>query len=424
MIQTIFGHLKKGQLSGVQRSLLMIFTIFALCVLVEPAYIAATSESIHRMYRVLKIGVALITAFLFFIARIKMDGIIIGIILFEVELLLSTAVSGELYAWFQDGAYVIVLILLMQSVAYICPTVLFNALSVVLGSYVHINTICWLTFPQGMYRHAHGYWNCWFLGYDNIAVPIILLATFCAVYSITMHRNKWLLWDISVLVSGLSFIFIQKIATGIVSIIFFILMFLFALNKSFRNFIGKNKYIFVVMIISLFFFIQFIGINGEFLKQILASLGKNNTFSGRTNVWRIAWNDLMNKGLFWGRGVISGAAYSRRFGLIWVTHLHCYYLQVIYEGGAVSFAIMVFLIFHGLSRYDKTLKKVSSIIFLLGLVTYMLAWQVEAYDAITRYFVIALSLVYNTPVFEKDFSIYKPRKKICFILGKQIRKRK
>lgn len=313
----------------------MFFSIIALCILIEPAMIAEVSGSVHRIYSILKVFVAINVLFLFFAYRLRPSKLAVIAIVFELMLFLPTIMNrmSSVSDWFKDGAYLIILIFLMQILLKVDPVILIDSLSVVLGSYVHINTICRLIFPGGMYRsQALGYMNCWFLGYDNVAIIFIILSASLAFYR-TEFRGRTSLWDLSVLVSGLAFTFMTGVATAIISESAFWLFLVVCKNEHIRKLACKAKWVVLGMFI-VFFLIQFIFTAGNaLLTKLFLLLGKSSTFSGRTRVWLWAWAEMALTGNWWGHGTLQSEDYLRMTRIGFAVHLHSYYLQIIFEGG-------------------------------------------------------------------------------------------
>ena len=96
-----------------------------------------------------------------------------------------------------------------------------------------------------------------------------------------------------------------------------------------------------------------------------------------------------------GQGYFTAIEYEKHFGGIWITHLHCYYLQVLYEGGIIAFGSLFALIFRSMAIFDRTERNYTETIFLIGVFAVLLVWQVEAYLTIIRYFFIAFFLLCN-----------------------------
>lgn len=381
-----------------RKCLLLTYSVFVLLVLFEPAYIAITS--FHLFFRIAKWLVAFFAIFAFIVRKIKLNVVLVGTIMFEGLLLLSTIVNGAAVGdWVKNCAYIIILMLFVQTVMEQDAQILLVSLSVVLGLYTHINTVCRVLYPLGMYTTSSaGYQNCWFLGYDNCAGVIIQLAITVALFRILNFKDRFLFWEWSVLLSGCWFILVQGIATSIVAEMCFFTVVLASGNEQIKKIFLKGTIVVLGMFL-LFFLIQFVSIQERSIfSSVFKELGRNTTFTGRTRIWSIAWRDIHNYGWLLGRGQQTGEMYQRHLGdRVWA-HLHSYYLQVIYEGGFLSFAALFGVLIYVTAHFDKGKYSHRYMTFLAGLLAIMLMWQTEAYSDLIKYGFIILSLMYNTPL--------------------------
>lgn len=407
----------QGTLSFTQRLGWMLFSVFVIAVLVEPAYISqAQIGMLHRVFSISKYIAAGSVIFLYLIRRPKMDGFLMGCVVFETVLLLSTISNfANMGNWLRDSAYVIIFVLFLQIMMDTDGELLLRMLSMVLGMYVNINTLSKLLYPGGLYKHSMGYRNCWFLGYDNVACVIILTAMSVSLFRIFLYRKKWMIWDWSVVIGGVWFTFSLNVATAVVAMVGSFLLLILTGFKWVRAKIGK-AWLIIVGMIGLFLFIQFFFTqeNGLF-SFIFQILGKNINFSGRAPLWQKAWHELGGVNIIFGLGIHDDSEYVAHFGKFWQVHLHCYYLQVIYEGGLVAFGAVLGWLLHAARRFDQTEHRYCAMIFLAGLLAIMLMWQMEASNNLVRYFVIVLFLLNNAKEFESLGSQYQcPKWRLVF----------
>lgn len=384
-----------------QKCLLLIYSLFVILVLFEPDYF--TTTPLHRIFQVTKCIAALLTIVIFVNQKINLNALIIGTTVFEIWLLFSTVVNhSAIDIWIKNCAYVIVLILFAQTVLEMDAHILPLALSIVLGLYTHINTICRLLFPAGMYISRTGKLNCWLLGYDNCACLMILLSIIIALFRILYYRNHFMIWEWSVLISGLWFIFSQGVATTIIAIVLFFIFLVVSKNKIIRKCFSKGTLIVFSMLL-LFFLLQFVSIQDRSVFSfIFDSLGKNTTFTGRTRVWAVAWEEIKSGGWILGMGLQSMDMYSRLFGgRSWIT-VHNYYLQIIFEGGFVAFVIFFTVLIYTAIRFDRGKYSYAYMPLLAGLLAMMMMWQAEAYEDLVKYGFVLLSLMYNAETFVSD----------------------
>ena len=381
--------------------LVTILSVIVFCVLIEPAYlydaeVGGAIGIVHNGIRIMRYAVAGLVLGAFVIYRVKVNSLLVWTAVFELCLLLSTFINAaDIVGWIRDGAYSIILLLFMQMIFSLDSDLLLRSLSLVLGSYVHINLLTWVLYPEGLYVNSIGYKNCWFLGYDNPASVIIFLAQIVALYRIFSSKNKWIqLWDWSILISGGVFIFRQMTANAVIAEVVAILFLLLTRNDAIRKLIGKAKLIVIGMLL-LFLLIHFFSIQQKGLfSVIILLLGKTLTFTGRTRVWEQAWREIPQN-LLLGRGIQQATEYVANFGYKFAVHLHSYYLQVIYEGGILAFGCLLILLFHAARKYDSLETMPNDMILLAGFLGFLIMWQVEASGNLTRYFFIVLFLLCN-----------------------------
>lgn len=393
-----------------RKSILLLVDIIVFFSIMMPSYLARF-EAVIAINRIVKYVVALSILFYYVMVKKKLDAYVFLVGGFEFSLLLSTILNGvPIYQWFSNGAYVIVLTLFVKIMIDIDSGTLLNALSIVLGMYVHINMLTRVLYPDGLFSDKLvGYKNCWFLGYDNVSAIIILLSQTIAFFRFFTEKKGKMVWDLSVIISGTAFIFMQQIGSGVLADCLFFL-YLFAMKSStVRKTVGRAKIIVLGMFV-LFILIQAFNIQqGGLITLIFAWLGKDTTFTGRALLWQKAWKDISSGGYLYGLGIYEPMDYVRIFGASAWTHLHCYYLQVLYEGGIIGIVLLFSMLYYVAGRFDNSSKTYPSSIFLGGLAAIMLIWQVEAYATVATYFVIVLTLLNYSDKVERDI-LSKPQR--------------
>ncbi len=388
-----------------------LFSIFVIAALVEPDYIYQAQGLVHFVFYISKYIATVFVVLLYFIQRPKLNGFLLGSVIFEAMLLLSTCInSANIMDWVKDSAYVIVFGMFLQVSMKIDRELLLRSLSMILGFYVNINTLSKMMYPNGMFKHAIGYTNCWFLGYDNVACAIILVAVTVSLFRILLYHGRKMIWDWSVVFSGVWFIFALNVATCVIAMVAFFSLMVLTKFDSIRAKIGNARLIIVGMI-GLFLFLQFLFTQySELFSLLFLVLKKDITLSHRVQLWQKAWPELRGMSVLFGLGIHDGNEYIAHFGARWIVHLHCYYLQVIYEGGLVAFGALLGWLFSAAKRFDKTSHNYCTMALLAGLLAIMIVWQVDAYTLIVRYFVVVLFLFYNAGEFEA-LELVQPRKR-------------
>ena len=117
----------------------------------------------------------------------------------------------------------------------------------------------------------------------------------------------------------------------------------------------------------------------------------------------MGWDSIFPKHIVLGMGMQTAFEYIARFGGVkFFSHLHCYYLQVLYDGGILAFGSFVFLLLQVAKRFDKGEKDFSDMVLLAGFLVLLLIWQVEAYSTLIWYFFILLTILYNVSMFKQS----------------------
>lgn len=402
-----------------------VFSMITIAILIEPAYFSNGSFGfVDRIYDILKIILALFILFKF-IFRMKTGANFWLVVLFEFCLLFSTLfMKGDLISFFNTNIYVIVMVMLLEWLLETNAPVIISSIGFVFGTYAHINLLTYLLFPQGLYIHEILGWNnCWFLGYKNLATPILLVGMVCTLYDSLMRKRKIDLYTISVIICSLWYQIGVLSITGIVSSILLIIT--TALSFYFDiidKFLSCKKIILGNFI--LFFLIVFVRIQNiiDLFGNLILQLGRNITFSSRTYLWdRII--PLLHTSMWWGYGVQASDEYRSMFNYSWAFHLHSYYLQIFYEGGIIAFILLFGLLFSGGKHFDLFSQKKESVIIKCGILAYLVAIQMEVYAKISTMFILVFMLYHVGKIEEQyellfhEYEMTRARK-IQFMWGK------
>ena len=386
--------------------MLLLISVIVLFTIIEPAYLGRIAP-LHSLYRICKIVITACVLVYFIVIKRKTNIYILLVAGFALAGIISTILNkGVIYESFKRGAYMLALALFMSIMIEVDSRVLLKALSIVLGLYVHINMLTRVLYPDGLYvAELEGYKNCWFLGYDNLAAMIIILAQTVSIFRIVAYKSKSMIWDKSVVVSGAAFLLCQQIATGILAecLLFFIVILM--KNPAARKTVGKAR-LFVVGMFVLFIVLQFFSVQqNEVVAGLFARFAKDGSLMWRMNLWKKTWEEISLAWPFWGFGVHNNLDYIRKFGYAAAGHFHCNYLQVVYERGIIGIILLFAMFYYAARCFDSRKKEYPSMIILGGLTAIMLIWQVEAYFTVTTYFIIALTLLYYSDKLEESTAL-------------------
>ena len=138
---------------------------------------------------------------------------------------------------------------------------------------------------------------------------------------------------------------------------------IFDLNKKYKNVKMTFKYYFLIIIILNVLIVLF-QFQNYFAGLINTYLGKDVTFSGRTFLWELGITKIKENPLL-GYGINEEMVKEELYGL---EHFHNYFVNLMYQGGILSFAIfcmMNFVAINKLTKFKNTYiaRVVSSVIF-------------------------------------------------------------
>lgn len=403
-----------------------ILLMLAVAILIEPNYFAqGPLKAVDFVYSILKIICTLLILFRFFICLKVRTGLLL-VFLYEGVMLISTALGGgSVLSFVKINAYIVVMAILLEWMLEQDAPSLISAVSSVFGIYTYISLLTWILFPEGMYTHPLGWKNCWFLGYKNIATPILLVGMVCALFDSYMKykRISWYAW--SVVVCAEIYMFGVSSVTGMVTSIVALAVSAVSYWMDVVEKILNCKNIVIGNFI-LFVLIVFVRIQNvlDIFGNIVIQMGKNLTFSSRTYLWdRVI--PLIRDSLILGNGAQEYQEYVNLFHYWWAVHLHSYYLQVLFEGGLTALGLVFVLLFLGGMNFDQHSKVRASMIIKYGLMAYLLANQLEMYGQVSTMFMLVF-MHYHIEEIEDQYEqlrqkyVNRDKRKVRLIWGKKL----
>lgn len=406
-----------------------ISAILVIAALIEPAFFTNGSfVLIDLLYDILKIVCALYITFVFF-CRMKTSMSFWFVFLFESCLLFSTLfMGGNVISFFKTSVYIIIIIMFLECLIETDAPIIVSAIGKVFGIYTYISLGSFLLYPKGLYTSTTLLWgNNWFLGNKNQATPILLLGIICSLYDSLMRKGKISLYSLSVIVCSVWYLIGVSSITGILAAV----LTLFIIGITFRwivvdkifsckNIVLGNMVLFILLV-----FVRIQNIL-DLLGNIILQLGKTLTFSSRTYIWDQVL-PLLQTSILWGHGVTSAEEYRNTFHYTWAVNLHSYYLQVLFEGGLLAFVLLFGYMIVSAIYYDQYSRKKESLIIKYGLMSYLIASQMEVYGYISTIFILIFLLCHIDKIekqyapLREEYEINKKRK-IKFIWGKPVHK--
>ena len=198
-----------------------------------------------------------------------------------------------------------------------------------------INAFVLYFFPELSIHHGFPHDGKWrgvfwhknlFAHFYSLSIIVFLLAFYFKNYA-----SKWLL----ILGLAASFLFVYKSGSTTAWLVSVIYLILFMIKWLQTRFHIKWRWIILFFVISSII----VALNAE---QLLMLLGKNTTFTGRTNIWLLVW-DLIQQHILLGNG-FYGFWYDAEHSLHGVRAAHNGYLDVMVFLGAIGmffFALML-----------------------------------------------------------------------------------
>lgn len=361
----------------------MLFLIFF--ILLKPGSFSEYTawKNIGNVINILRMFTCVWCLFYFLLRRGKIDKFILFIILFYCSLLFSTFYFSQsyvnlIYEFASILSWIVLFKINMLDNKDKFLTTLENTFFVLLL----INFITIILFPGGFYLNSSGYSGNYFLGYDNNLITYIFPALALSFTNSLNKNGKIGLKSIFLLIISFCSIIFTWSATGVVSmVIMIVLFFAYTINK--KDFPIKK---YIVVALCLFIGIVFLRFQNIFSFIIEGWLKKDLTFTGRTYIWDIFIGEI-KKSILIGHGIVDSKYLIRTLN---AGHAHNYFLQILYQGGLVTFSMFLGFFFSAINKVKncKEKKYVGIVIF-----AYLISFIFEAYS-LTNMFIIVLLIAY------------------------------
>ena len=369
----------------------MLFLIFL--ILLKPGSFSEYTawKNIGNVINILRMFTCVWCLFYFLLRRGKIDKFILFIILFYCSFLFSTFYFSQsyvnlIYEFASILSWIVLFKINMLDNKDKFLTTLENTFFILLL----INFITIILFPGGFYLNSSGYSGNYFLGYDNNLITYIFPALALSFTNSLNKNGKIGLKSIFLLIISFCSIIFTWSATGVVSmVIMIVLFFAYTINK--KNFPIKK---YIVVALCLFIGIVFLRFQNIFSFIIEGWLKKDLTFTGRTYIWDIFISEI-KKSILIGHGIVDSKYLIRTLN---AGHAHNYFLQILYQGGLVTFSMFLGFFFSAINEVKncKEKKYVGIVIF-----AYLISFIFEAYS-LTNMFIIVLLIAYYYEPSSKD----------------------
>lgn len=252
--------------------------------------------------------------------------------------------------------------------------VFLKSLSFIIFSYIIINFITMLLFPNGIIN-LDGMTPVFFLGNDNTTTLTLVLGTlFIMIKSFYYHKKMdYVCWLSIVLVTIMYFR--NWSVTSLLSMLLLIFFVIFIYKKNIKEKIFNYRNYIIIGLI-LFLLIVVFRVQNNFKDIIENVLKKSVDFTGRTAIWDRCIEFIKQNPIL-GLGTDN---FELRLNNIGIFHAHCLYLNILLEGGVVAFLLFynIFITINRKIKKVKTceIKKMISFAFLI----YFVSGIVEVYQ--------------------------------------------
>lgn len=362
------------------------FVFFSMMFLFKPGVLSGISSLgvIDSLFDIMRILLCFICSLLLIKSAIPVNkaSIVLGLIACnEVWKILSSLINGTSYTdWGSTlnvfGISIFTYLALRQS-----TKAFFKGGSLLLGSYVVINTLTVFLFPNGMYASSMYTMN-FFLSYRTAWFVFYLEAAFLCLLNNELYPSKEAKsWLVFVLVCEYLSMIKVWTATGLLCITLGLLLVYLWKKKRIPSFSVK-AIILVEMVLCAI--IVLFHMQEKFSFLIVGILKKDITFSQRVRIWNNALNAVL-KSPWIGYGAMNT---SRAVSILGygVNHAHCYYLNTALYYGIIGLGLGLYTIYYAFSG-QATNKIEQSVEYInLGmLISLMTAFQVESMMSIGYY---------------------------------------
>lgn len=265
---------------------------------------------------------------------------------------------------------------------------------------VFINFLLALVFPNGL-KLATLYKNTtnplFFLGIDNALasqlIPFIFLATLKWAMNVKNKRQRNNLKLVGAYVIALATLMIAGTATGMfVAAVFIIMSIQFTIIKK-----SKVHYKLAIGVYAFFFIIIIVLQSNNFVVDFISGmLGRSATFTGRSLLWKMAIDEIMEKP-FLGYGYTAGNIN------VWggMFSSHNMFLEIILQGGLFSFVLFIAITLFGIKRNMKSPIWLSNTVF-LAIFCMLLRGLMEA--SIPVFYYVTITIAYNAPYLIEQYN--------------------
>lgn len=240
----------------------------------------------------------------------------------------------------------------------------------------------------GMFLNSPGIMkNTYYLGYDNLHIiyilPYLILSIYYDLESCKRVRLSTIVKQAAILTAS----FLLVPATIILSVCLFYFLTVYTCCSS-NKLLNEYTVIVTNIVICLF---AVVGRMYTVITSATRFIFNKDLNSVRQQIWTLYLIAINRQYKWLGHGFINGIRRKYSVGII---HAHNMYLDVVYETGIIGLVLFLTIIFVCLKRARKDNVQNKGV-FIAGIMSYMIAFQVEAYDKMLFFLMLIIMFFIN-----------------------------
>lgn len=356
-------------------------------------------NTVNRLYTLVSLSICALIVLIYIYKRNLSKIVFLIVLYYAYQIIITFYYGGDIVGITSTAVQFVCICLFSELYMNKDKNCYINVTSFVLESYVYINFLTILLFPEGLYRTVStNNPNNWFLGYKNQlinymlpAMVFVLVNYFCNSEGskFTKKLRVFLLYGCSVVTSFV-------IWSGATLIISFIMIVFVAFHSHFKTSVFNFRN-YLIVNIGLTVAIVILRLQNLFSFIIVDVLNKDITLTGRVYIWDKTLEYISQNYIF-GYGVEE---YGYRLikmhmgGSWWLTnyaalHCHCRFLEVMYRGGVILLAIYLLVLITTSKKLMTYKNSLFSKILSIALFSYLLGMITEWYDYSPLFFVLII----------------------------------
>ena len=272
--------------------------------------------------------------------NIKISNLLFLIIIHRIILLVPILIyGGDIIKWGYQSINFISIIMIVN--VYKNSNKILKIFQNIFFTYLLINIILYIVMPNGI---LEAFPEINFLGirtrFTDYAFPLIFIGL------LTIKDNKK--YNILCIIISLITIIMASVSTAIIGV-FIAVFFIFISNKFFntKNLFTPKRWLTIALIFVIL--ITFFRIQNVFSNIIEDIFNKNATLTGRTEIWDLSYEYILDKPIL-GHGYNNDGNFVYWRGTFWQGHNQI--IQLLYDGGFISLILFIIILYCTVNKID------------------------------------------------------------------------